>query len=619
MCVRAGLRFKLASLLVACCGLSSSAFAQTTQRAGPIHAAAPQPSSFRARVGRQTERDGPPQQPALRFAPPPAGATGDKLVQLDPDEVAHRRQKLEQLLNRPATAINLASALRLASIQTPDILIAQNRVPVAVAERQLAASQFLPTIRGGMNYDSHSGALMQSSGNVLVINRSSLFVGAGANAIAAGTVGIPGVGWDLNLAESIFNYLATKQLVQRREFNSRAQQNEMLRRVADAYVELLRAEGRRAVALRTRDEARAVNVLTRGWAKAGAGREADVERTTGELVRREIALAQTEFDVVSTSARLEELLNLDPIVQLHPFEASVVPTPIVPEPIPVEELIAIALVNRPELAREQAAIQQAMLKLRNEKLLPFSPNVILMFSAGTFGGGSDITSGRRIPPVARNDIINNGMAFGAPVNQPRFDEFGTRVDMDSITYWELKNCGIGNIARVRSASSRLRQADLKRLETLNRVRREVAGAYVRTHARFAQIVASEQSVRSALLAYKEDEGRIRNNVGHPIELVTSLRLLAEARNEYINAIADYNQAHIDLYTALGQPPADVLARPVPQNASELPTNEAAPDCPRQDCPGQGNPGQDNPGQASPRLDRPRRAKPPALGQPGAVR
>ena len=35
--------------------------------------------------------------------------------------------------------------------------------------------------------------------------------------------------------------------------------------------------------------------------------------------------------------------------------------------------------------------------------------------------------------------------------------------------------------------------------------------------------------------------------------------------DYDRAIADFNQAQIDLYVALGQPPANMLARPVPRD------------------------------------------------------
>ena len=49
----------------------------------------------------------------------------------------------------------------------------------------------------------------------------------------------------------------------------------------------------------------------------------------------------------------------------------------------------------------------------------------------------------------------------------------------------------------------------------------------------------------------------------PIELLNSFHLMAQARNDYIDAIVDYNRAQFELYVALGQPPANALAHPVP--------------------------------------------------------
>jgi hypothetical protein len=52
----------------------------------------------------------------------------------------------------------------------------------------------------------------------------------------------------------------------------------------------------------------------------------------------------------------------------------------------------------------------------------------------------------------------------------------------------------------------------------------------------------------------------------PIEVLDSLRLLARARLEYLRVILGYNRAQFELYVALGQPPADVLARPADAGA-----------------------------------------------------
>ena len=95
------------------------------------------------------------------------------------------------------------------------------------------------------------------------------------------------------------------------------------------------------------------------------------------------------------------------------------------------------------------------------------------------------------------------------------------------------------------------------------MRREVADAYVRTHVRFAQIGRPRKRCAAGQRAFEEDFRRIQGGVGRPIELLESLRLLARARDAYLDAIVDYNEAQIDLFVALGQPPADMLARPVP--------------------------------------------------------
>ena len=62
---------------------------------------------------------------------------------------------------------------------------------------------------------------------------------------------------------------------------------------------------------------------------------------------------------------------------------------------------------------------------------------------------------------------------------------------------------------------------------------------------------------------KQDFLRTRNREGLPIEVLDSLRLLTRSRFAYLDAIIDYNRAQFELYVALGQPPADCLARPIP--------------------------------------------------------
>lgn len=449
------------------------------------------------------------------------------------------------ILDKDSRPIDLASALQLAGVQNPQILLARERVVEAAALRQLAAAQFLPSINVGTNFDHHNGTLQQSNGAILKVNRDSLYLGLGANAVGAGTVSLPGLVWNGNVSATIYRSLVSKQVVRQRQFASDATRNEILLQVAQTYLELLRAEGRRAIAARNRSEAMEVARITAGYAKTGQGRQADADRSATELELRNNDLLQAENETITASARLSQLLSLNSSDRLHPTDGWIVPQPIVPEPIPLPELVAIALTQRPELQERQAAIRAAFLELQNAKVLPFSPNVILGYSAGGFGGGSNIAT-ELTPP------------------QPRFSSLKDRQDFDVVVYWSLRNLGIGNAALIRLAQSNLRQNELQNVDILDRVRAEVVLAYARTHARYGQIETSERAVGASQKAFQQDLLRTNNREGLPIEVLDSMRLLGRSRYAYLDSIIDYNRAHFELYVALGQPPADTLARPVPE-------------------------------------------------------
>jgi outer membrane protein TolC len=137
-----------------------------------------------------------------------------------------------------------------------------------------------------------------------------------------------------------------------------------------------------------------------------------------------------------------------------------------------------------------------------------------------------------------------------------------------MAYWTVLNLGIGNKALIDAARSRLRSANLREIATLDQVRAEVADAYAKTHARFAQVRTCELAIQSSTEAYREDLRRIMGQIGLPLEVINSLRLLSRSRVAYLDAILDYDRAQFELYVALGKPPADVLVRPAGQNGED---------------------------------------------------
>ena len=503
------------------------------------------------------------QGPAEKLAPPsaiPPGTTSAAPQTLPPPAKVPATSSMNDspnftsiptLLTKDRRPIDLPSALQLGGAQNPQILLARERVVEADALRQLAAAQFLPSLNAGTSFDQHNGVLQQSSGNILKVNRDSLYLGLGASAVGAGTVNIPGLVWSGNVSNVIYANLVSRQVVRQRDFASQAIRNDILLRVANGYLELLRGEERRAITLKNRSEAVEVARITANYAKTGQGRQADADRAATELEQRNNDVLEAENSLATASARLSQLLSLNPAEGLQPTDGWAVPCPIVPDPIPLPELVAIAVTQRPELKERQAAIRAALLQLQASKVLPFSPNVILGYSNGGFGGGSNLAT-EATPP------------------QPRFSSLSDRQDFDAVVYWSLQNLGVGNIALIRLSQSNLRQDELRGIDVLDRVRAEVVIAYGRTHIRSEQIDVAAHAIEASQRSFEQDLVRIRSGQGLPIEVLDSMRLLGRSRLAYLDAIIEYNRAHFELYVALGEPPADTLARPVPHGVPTAP-------------------------------------------------
>ncbi len=458
-------------------------------------------------------------------------------------------------LDAAVTPIDLPSALQLAGWKSPEVLLAQQRVLAVTARQQLAAAQALPDLNLGSNLDSHTGSLQQSSGQIIEVQRSALYVGAGGNAVGSGSVNLPGLQYNLNVGEAAFAYLVSRQQSERSRAAAVTVSNNTLLQIAVAYCQLVRAQGVRAIAVQVREDAAEVARITAAFEKAGEGRPADAERARTELGRRDADIFAADAAIIEASARLGQILNLESSVRLQSSESWVVPRSIVPDPIPLPELIAIALYQRPETAERRAEVHSAMLQLDNAKLLLFSPQFIADFSDGAFGGGSDVST--------------------AATGSPRFGDFGNRTDADIMLYWSIRNLGLANRALIKTATARLAATDWERTQTLNQIRAEVADAYARTQSSAAQLNVRQRAVKASERGLREDLGRAKAGEGRPIEVLDSVRLRSRTQLDYLETITTYNQAQYGLYVAIGQPPADLLIHTNPPTT--LPPSVAEPE------------------------------------------
>jgi outer membrane protein TolC len=430
--------------------------------------------------------------------------------------------------------IDLTTALRLAEVENPEIAETRQRIREALGFLQGAQVLALPTLNAGMNYHGHTGNLQRSSGKILAVDQQALYFGGGARTVAAECIGIPAVNIVSPLADVIFEPLAAHQNVDRSRFDAQATVNTVLLDVATLHFDLIAAEASLELFRQTEAEATELARLTRAYADTGQGTKADADRaaTTLLLFHRRIQAGEEEVAVAST--RLARRLHLDPVVRIHPLLPRIEPITLIDVASPVQDLVRVALQNRPEMGGRSAAVGIATTRYRQERLRPLLPILWLGFSGGAFGGGSNLV-------------------------QPLLGNFGGRTDLDIRAYWSLQNMGFGNLALWNQRRAQIGVALGDQALAINQIRREVAAALAAATAFRGQIDVTARQLATAQDGFREDLERIRGTIARPIEVENSLDLLAEARQNHLRAIIDYNLAQFRLFVALGSPPP--LERP----------------------------------------------------------
>jgi outer membrane protein TolC len=437
--------------------------------------------------------------------------------------------------------INLASAMQLGNARAVDIAAAAARVRVAAAALEQARVLWLPSVTFGGDYQRHDGQDQVSTGEIIGHSDNSLMVGLGSG------IGPSAV---LNVGDAIFAPLAARQQLRAREASSQAASNDTLVAVTDAYFNVQQARGELAGA---REATKRTAELLRRTQKLSPGLIPDLEndRVEAELMHRQQAELVALEHGKTAGAELARVLRLDPAVQIEPLEPPHLQIDLIDLQKPLDELIPLALLNRPELASQHAQVEATLVLLKQEKLRPFIPSVLLRgystpvagtMAAGYFAGGP-------------NDTVGNG---------------GFRSDFDLQVLWQLDNLGFGNQARVHQRQAENRQAIVELFRMEDKIAAEVAEAHAQAQLALRRVALAEKGIRAAqssadknvaaLSQTKEVDGRVVL-LARPQEALVSVQALAQAYADYYGAVADANRAQFRLYRALGNSAECLLQNP----------------------------------------------------------
>jgi outer membrane protein TolC len=464
--------------------------------------------------------------------------------------------------DRPLS-INLPTALRLADARPLLIAAAQASLQLAVAEWQRARVLWLPNLNLGGSYLGHAGGSAGNRGPEFIVDRNQLMLGGGVTALFA-------------LTDAVFTPLAMRQTVRAHEAEVQASRNDALLNVAKAYFNVQQSRGQMSGMQDTLERATKLVSEIRALSKdLVAPIEIDRALTEKANLEREVSTRYQDWRIAS--ADLTRELRLNPLTVVAPLEPPEMQVTLISPQETVDGLVPIGLTNRPELAQHQALVQATLVRIRQERLRPLLPSIIL--------------EGNPVPVAPNGDLMFGAFAsnYGNHTNA-----WSGRFDPNVQAIWQLENFGFGNRALVRERQADRQRALVELFRIQDRVAAEVVQAHARVQASIVNIGRSEIEVKEAQVSFEGNLKGIRETyrfgdrlimVNRPNEAVDALRQLERAYDRYFLSVADYNRAQFELYRALGYP-AGVLAcernngdiRPVDTNrpAQMAPVNAPEP-------------------------------------------
>jgi outer membrane protein TolC len=444
--------------------------------------------------------------------------------------------------------INLAAALRLSDARPLVVAAAQASVWVAEAQLTRAKVLWVPSLLFGIDYIRHDGGGPDFNKGIMTAPSVNFFYAG------------PSIYQYVNLTDAIFEPLVARQALNSAHWDVQAAKNDALLRTADAYFRVHQYRGMYAGALysvgRGHDLVNRVRMLSKELVP-----RVEVDRASNMLadLEQRAVLARQEWRV--QSAELTQVLRLDPRSVVVPLEHDHTQLTLIDPGRPLEELMSIALANRPELASRQALVQAAETRVRREKARPLLPLVVLN---GFQSAGMLIQGG--IFALGPNSSLN---------------QWTGRSDVSIQLMWQLEGFGLGNLARIKQQRGRESRAVIDLRQTQDTVAAEVTRAQARVQSAAARVVQADRSLRTGIITFNghlEGLGQTRRFgdvlvlTYRPAEAVYSLELLYLAFEEYFSTVAEYNRAQFELFHAIGYPARELASLRPPGDAAPIDTS-----------------------------------------------
>ncbi len=407
--------------------------------------------------------------------------------------------------------IDLPSALRLAGARNLDVKLAREKLAEAYAAQESAIERFFPWLAPGVTYRRHDNLLQDTTGNILEVHKQSYAPGG---TVAAQT----------DIGDAIFKSLEAHQLTKAARHGLDAQQQEIILAAAAAYFDLVASHGAVGVAREALRASSDYAAEIDRAVSAGIAFKGDALRVKVQQQGDEIALRRAEENVRLASAKLTQILHLDPAVELTPRDANVLPLSLVSTKEPLGDLISQALAARPETQQSAALVNAAQHAKNGAVYGPLVPTVGAQAFFGGLGGGVNSETGN----------------------------FGESQDYTALLAWRVGPGGLFDFGNIHARQARLRSATFTADKVIDQIAGEVVANHTRVRSLADQMATARQSLSDAEEALRLGLERKEFGVGVVLETILAQQELSRVRNDYLGIVTDYNKTQYGLLRALGR-------------------------------------------------------------------
>jgi len=355
---------------------------------------------------------------------------------------------------------------------------------------------------------------------------------------------------------TLFGALQSRNLYRAAVHAKKATISNALLDATKRYYDLVLNEAILQIRIRAVEVSQAQLNLSQNLWDTGSANRLDVFQAETQLSQDRQNLIDQQIARRKSAIELAELLNLDQSFDLVPGEPILRKRRLIGEHIRSTELLRLAIGNRPELQE----VEQQRLAAKKAVVVASAPlQPTFAFTGSAYGIGQTLSNSSQttITPITLATAQGPVTAYSTSRSSRQISNLNA---LGFAVNWNLDGLGTIALANIQSAHLGARQAQLRSIEELNMVLRQVRESYLNSLSAQQKIHETANQVRSATEEIRLARLRFENGLGKNIDVLRAQQDYTSSLIEKARAIANFNTAQTQLLHDIGLISVDALTQ-----------------------------------------------------------